>query len=118
MALSPAETAHRLELYNRGLTDRELAEAVGISYNSAYDWRRNRNLPRHAAELRHYDDYKHHVPMEEALSPDQCGRMRAFLGGLIFLANKHTGKQVDVSSYMKNYRNNGMWGKRKTGVSC
>ena len=110
--LTASENARRLELHSQGLTDAEMAAAIGISYGSAYDWRKSRKLPANSKNYRYWDELQHSVPMEEALTPDQCGRMRAFLGGMVSLANRFPDRKLDVGEYMKGYREAGLWGER------
>lgn len=44
--LSPEKHAERLKLYNLGLRDSEIADALGMSPNGIADWRYRNGLPK------------------------------------------------------------------------
>lgn len=47
-----AEDQRRMELYERGLSDREIGEAVGKPATAIAEWRRRRKLPAHRKRRR------------------------------------------------------------------
>lgn len=94
----------RLALYNQGKNDREIAEASGVCRTTITTWRKRYQLPAHR-ESRPVRIPKQHVPMEEALTPDQCQVMRKFFADLL-MAAEHG--RVDVGKFMTIYRDCGV----------
>ena len=69
------EHRRRLEMYKRGMSDREIARQVGRSSSVIREWRKRHNLPAH--------NYNAGVAMETALTPEQCEKMRRFFRLLV-----------------------------------
>ncbi len=88
-----------VELYRRGLTDKEIARELGVSAGTVGNWRRRFGLPPHRARPRRG------VRMEEALSPEECTRVRDFLRSLVCYARQlPPGTLPDVSAFMSEWR--------------
>jgi len=85
----------RMELYKQGLTDKEIAEAEGVTESTIASWRCRHKLPR----IQDPDIYIYNCPMEHALNPDQCAVMRQFFTDLLDAADRCRGKK-DVGNYM------------------
>jgi hypothetical protein len=105
--LTPEENATRLNLYHQGLIDREIAERVGVNYRSIAFWRQQRKLPANGGgcgwgKVRERGS----IPMERALTPDQCEDMRRFLSALVKYDDiaRKAGRKLDVNRFMVEYR--------------
>lgn len=110
--LTTTEETQRLALYNQGYSDPQIAKALGITANAVYLWRKRREKQAHTGICR----YNSGVPMEAALTPDQCCEMRKFLGSMINLADQWPGRYFDVMAYMQEYRKAGLVWKERTGT--
>lgn len=117
--ISEQEEKQRLELYNQGLVDREIAERLGMTKSGISNWRESRRLPanrkrRERTGQREYMlTHLRGVPMEEALDPRQCEVVRIFLRALVTAANRAKGKRYEVGAFMKAWRE--MYGRREAG---
>ena len=102
--LTPEENAIRYQLYNQGLIDREIAEKVGVKYSSIAEWRRQRNLPANGGGKSPGERIS--IPMERALTPDQCEDVRRFLSALVKYDDiaRKAGRKLDVNRFMVEYR--------------
>jgi hypothetical protein len=105
--LTPEENAIRYQLYSQGLIDREIAERVGVNYRSIAFWRQQRKLPANGGgcgwgKVRERGS----IPMERALTPDQCEDMRRFLSALVKYDDiaRKAGRKLDVNRFMVEYR--------------
>lgn len=87
--------AQRMELYKQGLTDKEIAVIEGAAESTISVWRNYHKLPKHT----NIGKYEGHVPMEYALTPDQCAVMRRFFTDLLAAADGCRGKK-DVGNYL------------------
>jgi len=92
--------SERMGLYQQGLTDREIADILGVKPSAIGAWRACKNLPLHPA-----GNYSSHVPMGQALTPKQCKMMKQFLAKLVATADNAAGKRIDVGAFIKAYRN-------------
>lgn len=50
--ISPEENAERLELYNKGLSDREMAKLLYLDVSTVAYWRKIRNLAPNKSKMR------------------------------------------------------------------
>lgn len=91
-----------MELYEQGLTDKEIALQEGVTHQAIAKWRQKLGLKRDA------DTYIHSCPMEQALTPDQCHQMKYFLAKLISTQDLCPSRKLDVDQFIIAYRN-GDW---------
>ena len=103
-------TDNRMELYEQGLNDTEIARAVGRSQNTIAEWRKSRGLPGNYRPPKKkvragyaYRFEKTGIPMETALNPEQCEVMRDLFRLLLTAADRDPGN-VDVSRIINFYR--------------
>lgn len=89
----------RMEMYNQGMTDKEMADRLGCRRETLCAWRKKNNLPINKAES------WGGCPMEEALTPAQCNEMRAFLACLVRATSNRSGIKLDVGAFCHEYRN-------------
>ena len=107
MSLPPTEEAHRLSLYNQGLTDPELAAAFGTSRMGATSWRHNRGLVCNKVQSpRPYCRESVGVLYKDALEPEQWRDMHDFLGSLGVAAKREKGR-VNVGAFINEWRRQG-----------
>ncbi|MDD4776589.1 MAG: helix-turn-helix domain containing protein [Syntrophomonas sp.] len=92
-----------LELYHKGLIDREIAAEAGVSTPTVTHWRHYNNLPSNGVGCG-FAGRGGGVPMEEILDPNQCEVMRQFLGCLLALQDEYPDRKIDVGVFMKEYR--------------
>lgn len=86
-------------LYQQGLSDWQIAEAVGCSRSAAASWRCRKGWPAHFVSRKGSSYVRVHVAratyrMEDCLTPDECDRMRAFIRLLNF-AKQHNVTDLD-----------------------
>ncbi len=98
--LSAEEDERRLVAWRAGLNDRQIAQACGIAYQAVQFWRKGRGLPANAVPR----NEERGVPMEEALPPEGCELVRAFLRALVTYANQARGQTVDVMAFADAWR--------------
>lgn len=91
--LSPEEESKRMRLYKQGLTDRKIAEIFGYRRGRVQQWRYARGLPSNSSVS---------VPMEEALTAEQCKVMWRFLNHLLVAHSMNP--DLDVGGFMAEYR--------------
>lgn len=95
--LTPEEKHRRLELYNRGLKDVDIAASLGKSATCVCRWRQARGLPVNSAPINHTR------PLP--LPPDQREEMRTFLLSLTVWAERiPRGQKIDVGWFMAEWR--------------
>ena len=103
---------------------KEIAEIVGVNYAALYSRIRNHNLyhlfdikPSGKGNRNKEMQLTKGVPMETVLTPDECEKMRMFLGALITYANKT--EKPDISSFMNVVHKEGLiWeGRGESGES-
>ena len=94
-----------MELYQQGLTDKEIALQEGVTHQAIAKWRQKLGLKRDA------DTYIQNCPMEQALTPEQCHQMKYFLAKLISTQNLCPSRKLDVNQFMQDYRE-GDWRER------
>ncbi len=102
--LAAEENAKRRALHNQGLTDREIAARLNYSERAINYWRRQNNLPcNHKPRPRRKPDAgTYTVPMEQALTPEQCEEIKAFFASLIRYGEMTD--KPDVGKFMAVYR--------------
>jgi len=102
--LTPEENAIRYHLYNQGLIDKEIAEKVGVNNSTIAEWRKQRNIPANGGGKG--PGKRISIPMEKALTPDQCEDMRRFLSALVKYDDiaRKAGRKLDVNRFMVEYR--------------
>lgn len=102
--LTPEENAIRYHLYNQGLIDKEIAEKVGVNNSTIAEWRKQRNLSANGGSKGPGE--RGSIPMERALTPDQCEDMRRFLSALVKYDDiaRKAGRKLDVNRFMVEYR--------------
>ena len=102
--LTPEENAIRYQLYNQGLIDREIAEKVGVNNSTIAEWRKQRNIPANGGGKGPGERIS--IPMEKALTPDQCEDVRRFLSALVKYDDiaRKAGRKLDVNRFMVEYR--------------
>ena len=102
--LTPEENAIRYQLYNQGLIDKEIAEKVGVNNSTIAEWRKQRNLPANGGGKGPGERIS--IPMEKALTPDQCEDVRRFLSALVKYDDiaRKAGRKLDVNRFMVEYR--------------
>ena len=102
--LTPEENAIRYQLYNQGLIDREIAEKVGVNNSTIAEWRKQRNIPANGGGKGPGE--RDSIPMEKALTPDQCEDVRRFLSALVKYDDiaRKAGRKLDVKRFMVEYR--------------
>lgn len=79
-SLAPGEEGQRMALYRQGLSDGEIARELGLKRQTVAVWRYRRHLPSNRPACR---SYIAGVPMEQALTPEQCDVMRNFLQAVV-----------------------------------
>ena len=101
---------NRMELYQQGLKDAEIAKAVGVTQGAITCWRKykgliaNRKRERKSVRPGNLYQFKYAgKSMESVLSPDQCEVIRDLFRLLITAADRNPGK-VDVSRIINYYR--------------
>lgn len=99
--LAPEEEEKRMRLYQQGLSDREIAKAVGKSYLTIQKWRHRRKLPPNI-KPHGKGTNNQSVSMETVLSPEQCKKMEEFFKHLIYA--KKLNPELDIAWFMKEYR--------------
>ena len=95
----------RMELYQQGLTDKEIALIVGVKSAAIWAWRKKLGLKRDKGL------YNRNCPMEQALTPDQCHQMKYFLAKMIATQDLYPSRKLDVNQFMQDYRE-GDWRER------
>ena len=102
--LTPEENAIRYQLYNQGLIDKEIAEKVGVNNSTIAEWRKQRNIPANGGGKGPGEWGS--IPMQDALTPDQCEDMRRFLSALVKYDDiaQEAGRKLDVGRFMVEYR--------------
>lgn len=78
--LAPEEEDRRMVLYRQGLSDAKIAKALNLKHQAVAAWRYRRHLPSNRPACR---SYIAGVPMEQALTPEQCDVMRNFLQAVV-----------------------------------
>lgn len=106
MTLSKFEQDIRLELYNDGLTDNQVANILSINPHAMANWRHQRGLKANKDENRTVIDLSRTVSYKGALTPAQCEEMREFLICLEVLSKRQRGK-VNVGEFIKEWRKRG-----------
>lgn len=94
MMLSEKEQQRRLKLHSEGKTDSEIARIIGVNPNTIRAWRIKNELKNPHEE----------VPMEQALTYEQCIKMERFLSRLVSLNEKYPGKKLHIGIFIKEYR--------------
>jgi len=101
---------NRMELYQQGLKDADIAKAVGVGQSTITYWRKTRGLPAHQKRKKKsvrpgypYQFKYAGKPMETVLNPDQCEVMRDLFRLLITASDRNPGK-VDVTRIINFYR--------------
>jgi len=89
-------TDNRQDLYNKGLSDKEIALATGKNKDTIVGWRISHRLPVNKAGSAG-------VPMGRVLDDRQCAVMRGFLHKLVKVAGRNPGKK-DVMRFMQTFR--------------
>lgn len=92
-----------LELYHKGLIDREIAAEVGVSTATVTHWRHRNNLPANGNGGCGFTE-RCGVSMEKVLDPDQCEIVRQFLGCLLAMQDEYPNRKIDVGVFMREYR--------------
>ena len=106
--LTEAENRLRLDLYQQGKDDTEIANILGLTPGSIWYWRKARGLPLNnkngPVSKRTYKNLDRVAPMEQVLDPDQCEAMRRFLGCLVTFSDRFPGKKIDILMFAREYR--------------
>jgi len=103
--LDPAEHERRLELYNQGLSDGQIAAIIGRHSSSIFFWRRRCGLPAHQHNDQHNGTVSSGVPMNQVLTPEQCAEMRMFLTALVALRRElPPGQKPDIRKFIAQWR--------------
>ena len=100
---------NRMQLYRRGLNDKEIAEHVGVSKRAIWYWRKQHNLLSNS-RINKKSVRSGYVPelsrsgkpMEDILTSRQCEIMRGLFSLLLTASNRNP-KNVDVSRIIKFY---------------
>lgn len=101
--ISCAESKLRISLYRKGLSDEEIAQHTGTTTEDIKRWRHNRQLPANKNPTKKVGSGG--VPMEQALSPEECRVMRAFLRTLVCAAKKcPPGTELHIGRFMERWR--------------
>lgn len=107
MTLSKQDHDWRLELYQDGLTDKQIANILPVTPHAMANWRSERGLKANKSEVRPVVvDLSRVVRYSEALKPEQCAEMRDFLVCLEVLSKRQRGK-VNVGEFIKEWRKRG-----------
>lgn len=81
--LAEARDAERLELYDRGMTDTQIAAALGVAQNTVTAWRTSRGLPSQTEKKKAKEEFVFRRLYEAGYSLAECekliGRARATL---------------------------------------
>ena len=88
-------------MYEKGLDDREMAEVLGLSKSTIGSWRKKNNLLFNGS-YSHKNSWNS-VPMEKALTEEQCTEMRRFFGYLE-KAKEINPKDLNITRLMKFWR--------------
>lgn len=103
----------RLEMYESGMSDDEIAFELGLSTITICGWRsKNRLKPINPIKPRQRVYYGKgvkdpEVPMQEALSPGECEKMQTFLSTLVKTYKSATTTKIekpDIGNFMRVYR--------------
>ena len=104
--LTAEQNNERMKLYREGWTDKKIGDSLGISYSTVFGWRTKYGLPANSKR----GTYKRvvdrsGVPMVEALPPDGCRLVKAFLRDLVAFAGEIRGKEnINISRFMWKWR--------------
>ena len=100
MPVVVTESKHqqRLALYNQGLGDQQIGDALGgLNESTIRQWRKRWGLkPNYDVQVS--------VPMEAALTESQCQQMRRFMGCLTTYADRFPQEKIDVLVFAKEYK--------------
>ena len=81
--LAEARDTERLEMYDRGMTDTQIAAALGVAQNTVTAWRTSRGLPTQAEKKKAKEEFVFRRLYEAGYSLAECeeiiGRARATL---------------------------------------
>lgn len=81
--LAEARDTERLEMYDRGMTDTQIAAALGVAQNTVTAWRTSRGLPTQAEKKKAKEEFAFRRLYEAGYSLRECeeiiGRARATL---------------------------------------
>jgi hypothetical protein len=109
--------ANRMEMYQQGLSDSRIAEAVGVNRQKITSWRWYWKLPNRWKRPEYTGVRPKNsagCPMEQALSDDQCEVVRMFLSDLVKAADACKGRK-DVMGFMREWAALNSEGKRAVG---
>lgn len=97
LAITTSEYRRRLQAYtdNPHANDTELARILGMDVRRFNEWRNRQGLPARQSIL------TRGVRMEDALTPEQCDTMRAFLRTLLAYGSK--GSKPDVLEFAREW---------------
>jgi len=90
----------RLKLYNQKLTDKQIADLEGVSEQAIRTWRKVHGLPAHRQTCA---PMPRGVPMEQALTPEQCEVMRDFLNDLARCAIRRPDLRIDALMFAREW---------------
>lgn len=90
-----------LKHYNKGLNDQEIAEKMDRTTDCVRSWQHYHKLPPNGSTR----PINASVPMEQALTPEECVVIRAFLSSLVDAANTcPPNVKINISRYMYQWR--------------
>lgn len=91
------EHERRLELYQQGLNDREIGEAVGLTASGIKSWRGRHGLPTQGEK-----GVPNGASMQDVLDDDQVEKMKTFLSRLVKARDENP--NLGVGEYIGRYR--------------
>jgi hypothetical protein len=102
--LTAEQNNERMELYREGWTDKKIGDSLGISYSTVFGWRTKYGLPANSKIGTYKRTVSSGVPMNEALPPDGCRLVKAFLQDLVAIAGKAEKGNMDISRFIRRWR--------------
>lgn len=102
LKLTADQNNQRLELYRQGLTDKKIADIIGINKSNVWAWRKLNGLPTHNKRGRYKRMVGSGVPMKTVLPPGGCRLVKTFFRDLIWYAGK-TEKEIDFNAFLRKW---------------
>lgn len=95
MTARPNTNQQRMDLYQQGKNDYEIAAACGVTESAIRYWRGTHRLKR--------NQWPYTVRLEQALTESQVKQMERFLACLTAYADRFPDETIDVLRFAKEY---------------